>query len=112
MAGIAHYRLDKGIVVTNNYFTSSAVELAGSNGIVLWDRSILKEKSRNITEDTYSNRFGWVTLVVKAAKFRLTYDTFTISSIERTEGHPIWGCPSQLGNEDDNDTWLAKQCDA
>lgn len=43
-AGIRHYRLDKGIVVTNNYFTDSAVELAASNGIILWDRTILKEK--------------------------------------------------------------------
>ncbi|KIL38518.1 hypothetical protein SD70_25975 [Gordoniibacillus kamchatkensis] len=43
-AGISHYRLDKGIVITNNYFTESARELAASNGIVLWDRTILKEK--------------------------------------------------------------------
>lgn len=43
-AGINHYKLDKGMVITNNYFTDSARELAQSNGVILWDRSILKEK--------------------------------------------------------------------
>ncbi|WP_342549990.1 restriction endonuclease [Paenibacillus sp. FSL P2-0089] len=44
VAGIAHYKLDRGIVITNNYFTSSATELALSNNILLWDRNIIKEK--------------------------------------------------------------------
>lgn len=39
-----HYNCSKGIVVTNNYFTDSAVELAQSNNIILWDRDILKSK--------------------------------------------------------------------
>ena len=30
-----HYNCSKGIVVTNNYFTDSAVELAQSNNIIL-----------------------------------------------------------------------------
>lgn len=44
VAGLKHYNLDKGIVVTNNYFTKSAQDLAKSNDIVLWDRDILKVK--------------------------------------------------------------------
>ena len=44
VAGLSHYKLDKGIVVTNNYFTDSARELAMSNNIILWDRTMLKEK--------------------------------------------------------------------
>ncbi len=44
VAGIRHYNLDKAIVVTNNYFTNSASELAKSNNVILWDRNILKEK--------------------------------------------------------------------
>lgn len=44
VAGMNHYRLDKAIVITNNFFTSSAQKLAQSNLIILWDRSILKEK--------------------------------------------------------------------
>lgn len=44
VAGIKYYNLTKGIVVTNNYFTESAKELAVSNDVILWDRNILKEK--------------------------------------------------------------------
>lgn len=44
VAGINHYNLDKGIVVTNNFFTDSAITLAKTNNIILWDRNILKEK--------------------------------------------------------------------
>lgn len=42
-AGMRHYNSEKGMVVTNNYFTSSAKELAQSNGIILWDRDKLSE---------------------------------------------------------------------
>jgi HJR/Mrr/RecB family endonuclease len=44
VAGKNHYRLDKAIVVTNNFFTDAAQQLAQSNSIILWDRNILKEK--------------------------------------------------------------------
>jgi HJR/Mrr/RecB family endonuclease len=44
VAGLKFYQCNKGIVVTNNFFTNSASALAQSNGIVLWDRNILKEK--------------------------------------------------------------------
>jgi len=44
VAGLMYYKLDKGIVVTNHYFTESAIQLAQSNNIVLWDRNLLKEK--------------------------------------------------------------------
>lgn len=38
---IKHYKADFGMVVTTNYFTKSAKELARSNGILLWDRDFL-----------------------------------------------------------------------
>lgn len=44
VAGLSYYNLDKGMVVTNNYFTESAKDLAGANGIILWDRNMLKER--------------------------------------------------------------------
>ena len=44
VAGKAFYKLDKVIVVTNNFFSDSAIQLAQSNGVILWDRSLLKEK--------------------------------------------------------------------
>lgn len=44
VAGKQFYKLDKLIVVTNNYFTKSAQNLASANDVILWDRTILKEK--------------------------------------------------------------------
>ncbi|MCK4258021.1 MAG: restriction endonuclease [Halanaerobiales bacterium] len=43
-AALSHYGCDKGMVITNQYFTGSAIELAESNIIVLWDRDTLKRK--------------------------------------------------------------------
>lgn len=44
VAGMSFYKVDKSIVITNNYFTTSVIELAKSNRVILWDRTILKEK--------------------------------------------------------------------
>ena len=41
-AAVNHYRADKGIVVTNSYFTAAAVQLAKSNRIELIDRDKLE----------------------------------------------------------------------
>lgn len=42
-AGRAFYNLDKTIVFTNNYFTSSAKSIASETNVELWDRDILTE---------------------------------------------------------------------
>ena len=44
VAGKGYYSCDKVMVITNNYFTSSAASLAQSNNVVLWDRDFLKMK--------------------------------------------------------------------
>lgn len=44
VAGIKYHNLNKGMVITNRYFTNSAIRLAESNQIILWDRVILKDK--------------------------------------------------------------------
>jgi len=44
VAGVKHYHLNKAMVITNRYFTKSAIELAKTNDVILWDRDILKEK--------------------------------------------------------------------
>jgi restriction system protein len=46
VAAKAHYNSCKAIVVTNSYFTKSAMELASSNQVELWDREVLTEKLR------------------------------------------------------------------
>ncbi len=43
LGAIAYYGADKGIVVTNSFFTSSAIELAEVNNITLWDRRIVTQ---------------------------------------------------------------------
>ena len=48
IAGKAFYRLDKTIVISNNFFTNFAINLAKSNDVILWDRTILKEKINQI----------------------------------------------------------------
>jgi len=44
VAGKNFYRLDKAMVITNNFFTDSARQLANANSIILWDRNNLIEK--------------------------------------------------------------------
>lgn len=50
VAGIAHYQLNKGLVLTNNYFTESAKQLAHSNNVILWDRDMLSIKLKEYNE--------------------------------------------------------------
>lgn len=47
-AGKEYYNCNKVIVITNNYFTKSAIELANINNVILWDRNILKEKLKEL----------------------------------------------------------------
>lgn len=44
IAGKNFYKCDKALVVTNNYFTSAAIELAQTSDVILWNRDLLKEK--------------------------------------------------------------------
>lgn len=44
IAGVSFYNLDKGMVVTNHYFTKQAQNQAISSNIMLWDRNILNQK--------------------------------------------------------------------
>ena len=44
VASMKHYNADRGLVITNSQFTSSARELASSNDIELWNGGKLKEQ--------------------------------------------------------------------
>ena len=44
---IRYNKLDKAIVITNNYYTPAAIELAIVHGVILWDRKKLIEEIRN-----------------------------------------------------------------
>ena len=43
LGAIRYYNADKGIVVTNSFFTQSAMELANVNNITLWDRRVVTD---------------------------------------------------------------------
>lgn len=44
VAGLAHYGLDRAVVVTNAKFTQAAMDLALANDVILWDRCMLEQK--------------------------------------------------------------------
>jgi len=44
------YHTDKVMVVTNRYYSQSAEMLASANGVILWDRNILKEKIEELNK--------------------------------------------------------------
>lgn len=44
IAGMKYYDCQYGMVITNNYFTSNAWELAKKSGVTLWDRNVLQNK--------------------------------------------------------------------
>lgn len=46
-AGKMFYNCNVGVVLTNRYFTLSALDLAETIGIVLWDRSVLENMIKN-----------------------------------------------------------------
>ena len=49
VAGKSFYNCDKTVVVTNNYFTTAAIELAQANNVILWNRDLLKEKLKELS---------------------------------------------------------------
>lgn len=44
VAGMNYYQANKCMVITNNYFSKSAIKLAKVNNVILWDRNILEKK--------------------------------------------------------------------
>ena len=45
-----HYKCEKCMVITNNYFTPAAAQLAKSNGVELWNRNTLAGKIRDLKD--------------------------------------------------------------
>ena len=48
VGGARFYNATLCYVITNNYFTKSARQLADANNVILWDRDTLKEKLSEI----------------------------------------------------------------
>lgn len=50
LAGKEYYDCSVGIVMTNSYFTKSAIDLAEKTGIILWDRNYLLNCMRSVNQ--------------------------------------------------------------
>lgn len=48
VAGIKYYGCNRGMVITNSYFTNSAQILAKANNVILWDRQKLAQKLQDL----------------------------------------------------------------
>lgn len=48
IGAIRHYKADRGMVITNSFYTQQAQNLASSNGIELWDRARLINSLREL----------------------------------------------------------------
>ena len=67
LRGLNYYKYDKGVVVTNNYFTNQAKEEASINNIELWNRKkiielyrdTLREDQIDIIEHDKEMKFNW-----------------------------------------------------
>jgi restriction system protein len=56
IGSIAYYNADRGMVITNSYFTPNAINLARANDITLWDRKalikqLIKEEDYELLDD-------------------------------------------------------------
>ena len=65
LRGMNYYKYEKGIVITNNYYTKQAIDEAKVNNVELWDRdkvlelyrNVLKDNSKNKNKNTHTNDF-------------------------------------------------------
>lgn len=59
IGSIAYYNADRGMVITNSFFTTNAINLAIANDIILWDRraliTCLIKEEENL--ETYENHW-------------------------------------------------------
>ncbi|PGU25185.1 hypothetical protein COD66_28935 [Bacillus cereus] len=51
IAGISYYKLEQGLVITNNYFTRQAQNQAKGTNVLLWDRDMLQQKLHELYEN-------------------------------------------------------------
>ena len=51
VAGKNYYKADICMVITNNIFTSAAIELARANNVILWDRAELLNRMKSLEEN-------------------------------------------------------------
>jgi len=73
-AGMKFYECDKAVVLTNQYFTNSAVALAEKTDVLLWNRIILNEL-RRLKKPFYLTLLGLCSAFLGAWILYLLYST-------------------------------------
>ncbi|MFY9299638.1 MAG: restriction endonuclease [Candidatus Nitrosotenuis sp.] len=84
---VKHYDADRGIVVTNNFFHDSAIELAKSNGIELIDRTRLEELLRLYPIEKKNHKDSFTEEETDENGLPLLNDELFLKKIQELEGH-------------------------
>ena len=111
-SGKQYYNCHVGVVVTNNYFTNHAIQLANKNGILLWNRDKLielielskgnnnkRENEDDIDEFLYTKivdfaiKSGKISAPILQSEFRLKYNE-AAKMINLLEKRRIIGSPN------------------
>lgn len=82
-SGKQYYNCHIGVVVTNNYFTKHAQELAKNNGILLWDRDKLQNMLLQVDNDIISKEDYEDKINEEIIKFILSSKTITTAQLQR-----------------------------
>lgn len=89
LASINYYNVDKGVVISNNFFTKNTYELALKNNIGLWSRNKLVEIMSKSNGKNIANN------VVKDVVQNEVYET-NIKQEKDAEGEICPSCGSKL----------------
>lgn len=89
VGAINYYKANKGMVITNSYFTPNAKELAVSNNIDLWDRNVLVEVMAK-------NQGKEISEVIKSENSDDLYCPECNGELVKRKGRngAFWGCSS------------------
>lgn len=110
VAGKQYYKCDVGVVLTNNYFTENAINLAKANGILLWDRTELikmlqkAKKSRQEEEQQFiqydNSNLPTSPYTGLPNSIEINGTTYNIEDINEIEALPQFSTPFSCNGEE------------
>lgn len=84
-AGMKFYECDVAAVLTNQYFTNSAIALAEKTEVLLWNRAVLNEL-RKCQKSRFLNLLGILSILLGIWLFCFVYSTEGISFFSSVSG--------------------------